>query len=87
MNIPQNKNHNLKNINFCSVHELFCQQVSQHGTASTPKYQSLKHIQVVLHESCKSSSDHRTKRANEYSLLKSEKEKARNKKKESGWIF
>lgn len=49
--------------------------------------QPLKHIQVVLHESCKPSSHHRAKRASEYSLLKSEKVKARNRKKESGWMF
>lgn len=49
--------------------------------------QPQKHIQVVLHESCKSSSHHRAKTVNEYSLLKGEKANAWNKKSQVEYFY
>lgn len=67
------------------MHELFCQQVSQHEAASTQNIRPQKHIQVVFMSPVNQALI-RVKRANEYSLLKSEKESGWNKKKELGWM-
>lgn len=48
--------------------------------------QPQKHIQVAIHESCKSSSHHRAKGATEYSLLKSENKNDWNKKSQAGYF-